>query len=161
MNQLNLRAALALRVALALCVSLAAIPASAHEIIAGNLAIHHPWSRATPAGAQTAAVYMMIHNKGDQPDRLISAETDIAATAELHVMNMDNGIMTMRHLDSVDIPAAGAADFVPHGLHVMLIGLRTQLAEFDTFEMTLTFEHAGKVKIEVEVEGMGASEPLH
>ncbi len=155
MNRLILRAALALGVALA------AVPALAHEIVAGSLAIHHPWSRATPSGAQTAAVYMMIHNKGDQPDRLIAAETDIAASAEIHLMNMDNGIMTMRHLDGVGIPPAGAADFVPHGLHVMLIGLKTPMAEFDTFDMTLTFEHAGKVKIEVEVEGMGASEPLH
>ena len=146
---------------LAFCTLFVAMPAFAHEIVAGDLVIHHPWSRATPAGAKTASVYMMIHNKGDKPDRLIEVETAAADSAELHLMNMDNGIMTMRHVESLDIPANGAAEMAPHGLHVMLIGLKKSFAEYDTFDMTLTFERAGKVKVEVEVEEMGASEPLH
>lgn len=147
------------RSALALCAMLLAVPAFAHEIVAGTLVIHHPWSRATPAGGKTGAVYMMLHNKGDKPDRLIGAETDIAEAAELHNMNMDNGIMTMRHVDGVDIPAGGSAELAPHALHIMMLGLKKPLAEYDTFDLTLIFEHAGRVKIEVEVEGMGASEP--
>ena len=145
---------------LLICALLMAIPASAHEIVAGNLVIHHPWSRATPTGAKTAAVYMMIRNKGDKPDRLIAMETDIADSAELHLMATDNGIMTMRHLEGVDIPAAGAAEMAPHGLHIMLIGLKKPLAEYGTFDMTLIFEQAGRVKIEIEVQEMAASEPM-
>jgi copper(I)-binding protein len=148
------------RAALVVCAVLLAFPAFAHEIVAGTLVIHHPWSRATPTGAKTAAVYMMLHNKGDKPDRLIGAETDAADSAEFHLMSMDNGIMTMRHVDALDIPAAGSAEMAPHGLHIMLTGLKKPLAEYDTFDMTLIFEHAGRVKIEVEVEEMGASEPL-
>lgn len=147
------------RATLAICGLLLAVPAFAHEIVAGTLVIHHPWSRATPAGATTAAVYMMLHNKGDKPDRLIGAETDIAATAQIHLMNMDNGIMTMRQVDGVDIPPAGSAEMAPHGLHIMLTGLKKPLAEYDTFDMTLIFQQAGRVTVEVEVEEMGASEP--
>ena len=149
------------RSVLAVCAALVASPALAHEIVSGNLVIHHPWSRATPAGAKTAAVYMMLHNKGDSPERLVGAETDVAESAEFHMMNMDNGIMTMRRLDGIDIPAAGSAELAPHALHIMLFGLKRPLAEYDTFFLTLIFEHAGRVKIEVEVEALGASEPLH
>ena len=149
------------RSALTICALLLAVPAFAHEIVAGSLVIHHPWSRATPAGAKTAAVYMMLHNKGDKADRLIGAESDIAESAEFHETTMNNGVMSMKPVDSVDLPAGGAAELAPHGLHIMLFGVKQSLSEYDTFNMTLIFEHAGRVKIEVEVEGLGASEPLH
>jgi copper(I)-binding protein len=149
------------RSALTICALLLAVPAFAHEIVAGSLVIHHPWSRATPTGAKTAAVYMMLHNKGDKPDRLIGAETGIAESAEFHETIMNNDVMSMKPVDGIDIPAGGAADLAPHGLHIMLFGVKQSLSEYDTFNMTLIFEHAGRVKIEVEVEGLGASEPLH
>ena len=81
---------------LALLVALAA-PASAQEFMAGDITVEQPWARATPAGAQVAAGYMVIRNAGSAPDRLVAVRAEISDRAEIHTMAVDDtGVMTMR-----------------------------------------------------------------
>lgn len=125
--------------------------AAAHEQKLGALILHHAWSRATPNGAKTGAAYVKIENTGDTPDQLLSASADIAAMTEVHQMTMDNDMMKMGPAGPVDIPAHGVVELKPHGLHIMLMGLKKPLAEGDTFPVTLTFAKAGKVELQVVV----------
>lgn len=125
--------------------------AAAHEQKLGDLLLHHAWARATPAGAKTGAVYVKIENKGQATEQLIAVNSDIAAVTEIHQMSMENDIMKMQPAGIVDIPAMSTVELKPHGLHIMLMGLKKPLAEGDTFPMTLTFAKAGKVEIVVEV----------
>jgi len=125
--------------------------ADAHEQKLGDLVLHHAWSRATPGGAKSGAAYVEIENTGNEADQLVGASSDVAAMTEVHQMSMDGGMMTMKPAGAVDIPAHGKVELKPHGLHVMLMGLKKPLAEGDTFVVTLTFAKAGSVDLQVVV----------
>ena len=128
--------------------------ANAHEYKAGELQIAHPWSQELPPNAPTVAAYFVIHNTGATPDRLLSVETPVADKAELHEHVMQGDLMKMQQVPSVAVPAKGELTFAPMAYHVMLLGLkdRSLLADGKQFPLTLTFEKAGKVEVEVSVQ---------
>jgi copper(I)-binding protein len=123
---------------------------------AGSIAINDPWSRTTPMGAQTAIGYMTIKNNGTTPDRLVGGSVDVAASFQLHSMVMENGIAKMRDLSGIDIKPGQTIEFKPGGSHAMFVNLKHPLSKGDHVKGTLTFEHAGMVQIEYDVEGIGA-----
>ncbi|MDF3195104.1 copper chaperone PCu(A)C [Pseudomonas sp. 1928-m] len=125
--------------------------ASAHEYKAGELHIEHPWSREMPAVAPTAAAYFVVHNKGAEADRLLSASTPVAGKAELHEHIHADGLMKMQQVQNVAIPAGGEVKFEPMGYHVMLFNLKQQAKDGERFPLTLTFEKAGAVEVEIAV----------
>ncbi|QKE61911.1 copper chaperone PCu(A)C [Aquipseudomonas campi] len=125
---------------------------TAHEYEAGNLHIDHPWSREMPPIAPTAAVYFVVQNKGDNADRLLSVDTPAAGKAELHEHLHQDGVMKMQQVSSVEIPATTAVAFAPMGYHVMLFNLPRQFKDGERFPMTLHFEQAGAVQVEVAVQ---------
>jgi copper(I)-binding protein len=119
--------------------------------------IDKPWARATPGGATTGAAYMTIDNKSNIADRLIGASSNVAKTLQIHEMKVVNGIMKMREIaGGLAVPAGGSVTLKPGGYHVMLIGLNKPLKQGDKFPLTLVFEKAGKVSIEIPVEAVGA-----
>lgn len=126
--------------------------AVAHEYDSGNLHIDHPWSREMPPTAPTAAVYFVVQNQGDSADRLLRVETPAAGKAELHEHLHQNGVMKMQQVASVEIAAKTAVAFAPMGYHVMLFNLPKQLKDGERFPLTLHFEHAGAVQVEVAVQ---------
>ncbi|KIP98525.1 MULTISPECIES: copper chaperone PCu(A)C [Pseudomonas] len=126
--------------------------ANAHQYDAGELHIDHPWSREMPPVAPTAAAYFVVHNKGAQDDRLLSVETPVAGKAEIHEHAHVGGMMKMQQVQSVVIPAGGEVKFAPMGYHVMLFNLKQQAKSGERFPLTLTFEKAGQVQVEVAVQ---------
>jgi copper(I)-binding protein len=135
--------------------------AAAHEQKLGDLVLHHAWSRANPAGAKSGAVFVTIENTGDTPDQLLGASSDVAAMTEIHQMSMENDVMTMKPAGILDIPAHGTVELKPHGLHIMLMGLKQRFAEGDTFAVTLTFAKAGSVTLQVVVDKVDAMDGEH
>ena len=128
----------------------------------GDIEIEHPWARATAGGARVGAAYMIIRNEGQTADRLVGAETGIAEAAELHSQSMDSkGVMRMRPLSSVAVPAGGTVELAPGGMHVMLPGLKAPLEKGQHFPLTLRFEKAGEVEVEVPVLGVTATGSGH
>ena len=104
--------------------------------------------RATVAGMPSSAAYLKIHNNGVSDDRLIAAKAAIAQRAEIHSMELDNGVMRMRAVDDGLVIAAGeSVTLAPGGLHIMLMGLTTDLAPDTEHEIILVFEKAGDVKL--------------
>jgi copper(I)-binding protein len=126
--------------------------ASAHEYSAGDIHIEHPWSREMPPVAPTAAAYFVVHNKGSEADRLLGVATPHAGRAELHEHIHADGLMKMQQVPSVAIPAGGEVKFAPMGYHVMLFNLKQQAKDGERFPLTLTFEQAGAVEVEVAVQ---------
>lgn len=116
------------------------------------------WSRATPPGIEVGVAYLVIDNHG-KPDQLLAASSPVAKRAELHISEMENGIMKMRHLDTVDIKVGTPTTFAPGGRHIMLIGLKHPLKKGDTFPLTLTFKNSGPVRVTVPVLGIGETLP--
>jgi copper(I)-binding protein len=137
-----------------------ATPARAEEVKAGDLVISQAWSRATPGGAKIGGGYLTIENKGSAADRLIGGSADIAAKAELHEMAVNNGVMKMRPLDKgLAIEPGKTVKLAPGGYHLMLLDLKRPLKQGEQVPVTLEFEKAGKVKVSLDVQGVGAQTP--
>ncbi len=128
-----------------------ALPAHAEGDPRGRIEIEDAWARPTLGQSRTGAIYMKIANAGEEADRLIAVETPIADRAELHAHIVEGDVMKMRRLEAVEIPAGGKAALAPGERHVMLFGLARPLEEGDRFGLTLTFEKAGPVEVEVAV----------
>ncbi len=97
---------------------------------------------------------MMIHNSGDEADRLIAVSSDAAARTELHThLQGENGVMRMVHVEEgFELPANGEIAMVRGGKHVMLMGLTGPMEQGETVTITLTFEKAGDVVVDVPVD---------
>jgi copper(I)-binding protein len=134
---------------------------SAHDYSFGDLKIEHPWARATPGAITTGAAYLTVTATGETADRLIGGETPRAAKVELHTMMMDGDVMKMRQVSAIEINPGEPTVLRPGGLHIMLIGLKAPLREKDSFPLTLTFEKAGKVEVQVAVESVSARDAGH
>src|ERR1700709_1390716 len=144
----------------ALATTLFAGPVCAEDIKAGDLVISQAWSRATPGGAKIAGGYLTIENKGTAPDRLIGGSADVAGKVEVHEMAMNNGVMTMRPLDKgLAIEPGKTVKLAPGGYHLMMFDLKSPLKQGDKVPVTLEFEKAGKVKLSLDVQGIGAQGP--
>jgi len=152
-------------VVLVVCASLLSVPAGAQETSSSPdlatasdmLEISDIFARATPPNAPTGAVYFSLVNLGEQPDRLIAGTTPMAQDVQFHSMMKQGDVMQMRQLvDGVEIAPGEMQTFSPGALHVMLIGLQQPLVEGDTFSLTLEFEHAGPVELDVPIAGIGA-----
>jgi copper(I)-binding protein len=140
-------------------VLLAAAPvAIAQDARAGELEVQQPWTRAAGQGA-TAAGFMAISNRGAAADRLLSASSPAARAMELHSMVRDGDVMRMRAVEAIEVPAGQTVTLRPGGLHLMLIGLSRPLREGETVPVTLRFERAGEVRVDLAVQAAGAREP--
>lgn len=134
----------------------------AHGFKAGDLEIEHPWSRETPAGAKVAGGYFTVKNPGGAPDRLLSVTSDISAKTEIHEMAVNDGVMTMRQVEGgLEIPAGGALELKPGSYHLMFMGLKSQPRKGEHFDATLTFEKAGSVMVEFQVDDMAGGSATH
>lgn len=138
---------------------LAALPAFAQQRSDAGVRVEDAWARASAGAGTTAAAYMTLANDGDAADRLVGAETEVAGSAELHTHVNDGGVMRMRPVEGVALPPGDSVVMKPGGLHVMLGELRRPLREGDRFPLTLTFERAGAITVEVAVQKLGASGP--
>jgi copper(I)-binding protein len=132
----------------------------------GSDSIHlsQAWARRAPMQAQggagghgqaggsgNGAVYVSIENRGREPDTLLAAASDAAATVELHETRQEGGVMRMRPLPKVDLPPGGRLDMKPGGHHIMLLGLTRDLHPGDKVTVRLRFERAGERVIEAPV----------
>jgi copper(I)-binding protein len=122
----------------------------------GTIAIHDAWARASLGQTGTSAVYMTLEASGEQGDRLVAAATPVATGAELHAHVMEGGVARMRPVAAIEIAPGEPTVLAPGGLHIMLTGLGEKLVEGDTLPLSLTFEHAGTVALEVPIRGVGA-----
>jgi hypothetical protein len=144
------------RIAIALVLALMPAAALGHDYKAGDLVIDHPWSRATPQGAQVAGGYLKITNGGQATDRLVGGSADVATRIEVHEMSMDQGVMKMRELKSgLEVKPGATIELKPGGLHLMFVGLKRSFAKGERVKATLQFEKAGKVDVEFTVEAIG------
>jgi periplasmic copper chaperone A len=132
----------------------------AQQVKAGELVIEDAWSRATPAGANVGAGYLVIKNSGTVADRLVGGATDAARALEFHAMTMKDGMMTMEHItDGLLIEPGKSLAFAPGGYHIMFVDLHAPLKQGDKLQATLEFEKAGKVEVTFRVQPVGSRGP--
>ncbi len=124
-----------------------------------TVTVEEPWGRATPPGARIGAAYMKIRSSVD--DRLIGATSPAAARVEMHVTEKKGEVMRMREVKAYAIRAGGSFELAPSGAHLMLVDLKAPLQEGAKVPLTLRFEKAGDVKVELQVRALGASHQMH
>lgn len=127
--------------------------------MADGVSITEAWARATPGLSKNGGAYVTIVNSGSKADRLVAASGTVARKVELHTHIMENGVMKMRRVEGIDVPAGKTVALHPGGYHIMLIGLHKPLKEGDRFPLTLTFRSGARETVTVEVKGIGAMGP--
>jgi copper(I)-binding protein len=150
------------RLALAALVAILALPAFALDYKLGAIEIGQPWSRATPPTAESGGGYLVLKNTGTTPDRLIAVKSPAADRFEIHEMKMDGNIMRMREVEKgIEIPPGATVELKPGGFHVMFMGLKAPFAKEAKVPLTLVFEKAGSIDVDLMVQAMGAQAPMH
>lgn len=129
-------------------ISVAAILLSA-QVNAGEINVSNAWARATAPGQEVGLVGMVITSQKD--GQLVAVSSPASASAEIHTMTMDKGVMQMRQLENLPLTANQAATLGMGGNHLMLISLKKALKTGDKIPLTLTFRFADKKTENVEV----------
>ncbi len=126
----------------------------------GDLEITGAFTRATLPNAPVAGGYLTISNKGAADDRLVSVSTPAAGMAQIHEMKMEGDVMKMNELpEGLVIPAGGSVALAPGGYHLMFMDLTGPLVEGESIIVTLTFEKAGTVEVQIPVGSPAAKGP--
>ena len=111
-----------------------------------------PWARATVPGQKVGGVYMEIVARENL--RLTGVKSAAAETAQVHQMKMENGMMRMRAVPFLELPAGKPVRLEPGGYHVMLFDLKHSLVTGQKLKLELTLEDAAKRLHRVPVEAM-------
>lgn len=113
--------------------------------------VQEPYVRLAPPNAQASGAFMVLKNGSDREIKLVKAENPASKFTELHTHINDNGVMRMRQVPDIVIPAKGEAVLKPGGLHVMLINMKAPLSEGQVVPFTLTFDDGSSKQVEVKV----------
>ncbi|MGI3210728.1 copper chaperone PCu(A)C [Roseovarius tibetensis] len=134
---------------LAICASVVlATPAIAQEV-----EIHDPYARSASPMAKSGAAFMVIRNHSGTGDRLIGVASPAAQKVELHTHREEDGVMRMIHVeDGFALPEGGEIRMQRGGHHVMLMGLTEPFEQGKVIPMTLIFETAGEITLDVPVD---------
>ncbi len=132
---------------------------SSASVLAADVEIKNPWVRGTVSGQQATGAFMEITSKSGAT--LVGASSPSAGVTELHEMKMDGGVMRMRAIPRLDLPAGKPVALGPGGYHVMLIQLKQPLKKGDRVALTLQIEGKDRkveaVQVEAEVRDLTAT----
>lgn len=124
----------------------------AAQVFAGEVQVKDAWARATAPGQENGSVGLVITSKVDA--RLIDVTCPVSATAEIHTMTMDNGVMQMRQLEFLTLPANQPVTLGPGGNHLMLFNLKHPLKAGEKIPLTLTIQFADKSTKKIKINAL-------
>lgn len=123
---------------------------AASAVAYAEISVSDAWVRATPPGAQTAAVYLTLHNSGAD-DALVGAKVTVAKEAQLHTHRHDQGMMRMEQVDSFRLMSGQSVALKPGGNHLMLMDISQPMEPGNSIELALIFDLNEPLEIEVPV----------
>jgi copper(I)-binding protein len=139
-------------ISLAIVGAASSLPAMAADTPKSTIAINHVYGYPTAAPGVTAAGYLTLTNTGKKADTLLDVQSPQTDSIEIHEMSMAGGVMKMRALDKVPLPAGKTVALAPGGFHLMLFSPSKALVVGDHVPLTLHFAKAGKVAVDLLVE---------
>ena len=128
----------------------------AQEAKVGSIKVEQAYTRSTVPGQMAAGGFMKIENKG-AADQLVSASSPVAGDVQLHEMAMEGNVMKMRQVKDITVPAGGAVELKPGGLHLMFMNIKAPLTAGESVPVKLKFAKAGEVEVKMPVNAMGQS----
>lgn len=111
--------------------------------------VDDPWVRATVAPQKATGAFMQLTST--KAAKVVAASSPVAEMVEIHEMKMDDGVMKMRAVDALALPAGQAVALKPGSYHVMLMGLKAPIKAGETVPLTLTVEGEDKQRTTVEI----------
>jgi copper(I)-binding protein len=123
----------------------------AAQIDADKIVIREAWIQEMPPSQKITAAFMLIENHNAAEISLLSASTDAARVVELHEMLIEEGMMRMRKVDAINVPARGVVKLEPGGYHLMVIDLNRELKAGAEVRVTLRFSNRIEKTINVPV----------
>lgn len=138
---------------LALLTGFLAISISPVSTIAGEsaLRVDDPYVRLVPPGTKTTGAFMTIHNAGNAERKLVKATSPVSDKVQLHTHMNDNGVMKMREVPDIAVPAGGKVELKPGSYHIMLIEMKSELKEGDRVPVTLRFDDDSTSQVDATV----------
>jgi hypothetical protein len=127
---------------------------SALAAVTDKVLVSDGYVREVPLGQMVSATFMTLYNEDMDDHKIISASSPAAKTVELHTHTHENGMMKMRQVPNINIPAGGDALLKPGGLHIMLIGLTQELKKDVPVSVTIKFEDGSEKTLSLPVKGM-------
>lgn len=147
---------------MAACNGAASPTAEVVPVEPGVLAVTSMFARPSPEAGGTGGVYLTVLNGLEQPLQLTSIDGAVAAAVELHETVAEEGVMRMvPHPEGFAIPALSSLEMKPGSKHIMLIDLAQPLVAGDHFTLTLNFDGAQPLTIDVPVGESGEATPMH
>ena len=122
-----------------------------------SVRVSDAWARATILASRPGAAYLTIESAAE--DRLLGVTTPVAGHVMIHAVEKDGDVSRMKHIETLELPAGQRVTLAPGTMHLMLMGLQDKLSEGTAFPVTLSFEKAGEVTVDVSVLGIAAEGP--
>ena len=119
---------------------------------ADSVTVENAYARAVPPGQPNSAAFLTLVNTSDTDHSLKAAASPVAATVELHTHTNNNGVMEMRQVPQIDVPAKGRTELKPGGFHIMLIGLKQDMKAGEKAALTLTFEDGSTTTVDAPIQ---------
>ena len=122
----------------------------------GPVKVEDAWVRATVAPQKATGAFMQL--TASKTAKVVAASSPLAAQVEIHEMKMEDGVMKMRAVEALPLPAGQAVALKPGSYHVMMMGLQRPIQAGETVPLTLTVEGEDKQRtaVEVKAEARGA-----
>lgn len=139
---------------LGIAIALMAFPAFGFEMSEGYL-------RASAPGAPIGAAFMTLHNPSDKAVSMVAAESDLSKTVEMHNHINVDGVMKMRQVDKIELPANGKAVLKPGSFHLMLMGLKQPLAVGESGQIRVRFSDGSEQVLDLPVKKVAAKPMMH
>jgi periplasmic copper chaperone A len=122
----------------------------------GDITVSSAWTKAMLPGQPAGGGFLTIENKGASADRLLSVSSPATTNVQIHEMAMEGDVMKMRELpEGLEIAAGGKVELKPGGFHVMFMNMANGFKEGETVAVTLRFEKAGDIAVELPVNAAG------
>ncbi len=126
-----------------------------------DIQVKDGYIRAVPPTSAVTAAFMEVHNQGDQARAFVSASSAAAEAVELHTHTNIDGVMQMRQLEKIDLPAKSSTHLQPGGLHIMLIGLKAPLQAGEQVLINVTLDDGSLLELNLPVRKMAGRGHMH
>jgi len=128
-----------------------------------DVTVSDAWIRGTVPGQRATGAFMQLRSSGDAS--LVAVATPAAKAAEIHSMVQDNGVMKMRAVAALPLPAGKTVEMGPSGYHVMLLDIAKPMKEGEIVPVTLTFSdasgHTTTQQVQATVRALNAGAMKH
>ena len=126
-----------------------------------DIQVRNTWIPVPLLTTKSSPVYMTLKNYGSQKDQLLAVHSPMAESARLYTTVRNEKRLAIRPVERIPIPAQGSTVLGYEGVHIMLIGLKETLKEGQLVPVTLTFQHAGDLKLMVSVRDLQMKGYIH